>query len=58
MKSEGVTVKGTVMAPMHLLETKGLVQDEGLMGAGRFIFNVLRNPEAKKRMFVMKNIFK
>ena len=58
MESEGFTVKEAVKAPMHLLEPKRLIADEGLMGAGRFILNVLRNPEAKKRVFVMRNIFK
>ena len=43
---------------MHPLEPKRLVLDEGLMGAGRFIFNVLRNPDIKKRVPVMRNIFK
>jgi ubiquinone/menaquinone biosynthesis C-methylase UbiE len=58
MESEGFVVKETVKSPLHLLEPGRLVRDEGLMGAGRFIFNVLRNPEAKKRVFVMRNIFK
>ena len=58
MESEGFVVKESVKSPLHLLEPGRLVRDEGLMRAGRFIFNVLRNPEAKKRVFVMRNIFK
>ncbi len=57
LESEGFTVNEMAKVPMHLLEPGRLVQDEGLMGAGRFIFNVLRSPEAKKRVSIMRNIF-
>ncbi|MBV7363258.1 methyltransferase domain-containing protein [Actinomycetaceae bacterium TAE3-ERU4] len=44
--------------PMHLLEPKRLIADEGLVGAARFVFNVLRNPAARKRILHMRKTFR
>jgi hypothetical protein len=43
---------------MHLLEPRRLVQDEGLLGAIRFAWNVARNPLARRRVVGMRRMFR
>ena len=45
-------------APVHLLEPRRLVRDEGLVGTLRFAFNVLRRPDARKRVVSMRRLFR
>lgn len=45
-------------APMHLLELKRVIQDEGLFGALRIAFNVLRTPAARRRVLQMRQVFR
>lgn len=45
-------------APMHLLEPRRMTQDEGLRGALRIGFNVLRTPSARKRILQMRKVFR
>lgn len=54
----GFRVESEATAPMHLLEPRRVVQDEGLFRALRFVFNVLRTPEARKRVFSMRRMFR
>ena len=58
LKSEGFEVGAAALAPMHLLESRRLIQDEGLAGALRFAWNVLRNAEARKRVLAMRKVFR
>lgn len=58
LESGGFRVLWEGRAPMHLLEPKRLIQDEGLFGALRFAFNVLRRPDARKRVVGMRNLFR
>ena len=58
LESGGFEVGAESMAPMHLLEPRRLVRDEGLAGALRFAWNVLRNPEARKRVLAMRRVFR
>ena len=44
--------------PMHLLEPRRLIRDEGIGRAVRFIFNVIRTPEARRRVFSMRRMFR
>jgi SAM-dependent methyltransferase len=44
--------------PFRLLEPRRLVADEGLTGALRFGFNLLRMPEARRRVISMRRIFR
>lgn len=55
---EGLTVREVFTAPMHLLEPARLVADEGIGGALRFGWNVLRKPDARKRVLAMRNVFR
>lgn len=45
----GFTVETVSYAPMALLEPHRLIADEGVLGALRFVFNVLRDSDARAR---------
>lgn len=54
----GFTITAEAKAPMHLLEPRRLVQDEGIGGALRFFLNVARNKKARERVFAMRRVFR
>ncbi|MCP5528639.1 MAG: class I SAM-dependent methyltransferase [Verrucomicrobiales bacterium] len=54
----GFRIASEVTAPMHLLEPRRVVQDEGVFRALRFVFNVLCNREARQRVFSMRRMFR
>lgn len=54
LEESGFRVEQTVSAPLHLLEPKRLVADEGARGAARFVLNVLRDGEARSRVVAMR----
>jgi hypothetical protein len=58
LEAEGFEVQSEVRAPMHLLEPRRLLSDEGLRGTLRFIWNVLRDRDARARIFLMRNVFR
>ena len=45
-------------APMHLLEPRRVVQDEGPLGATRIAANLLRMPDARRRVLQMRRVFR
>lgn len=45
-------------APMRLLEPSRILQDEGLGGALRFAFNVVRTPVLRHRVLAMRRLFR
>jgi hypothetical protein len=45
-------------APMHLLEPRRLVLDEGLPRALRFVCNLLSHSAARRRVFSMRRMFR
>jgi methyltransferase family protein len=45
-------------APMHLLEPMRILQDEGFVGALRFLWNVATHFEARQRVQRMRQIFR
>ena len=57
LEAEGFIVHTQAIAPMHLLEPKRLIQDEGLWGALRFVRNVLGDSEARQRVKTMRKVF-
>ena len=57
LEDEGFIVHTQATAPMHLLEPKRLIQDEGFWGALRFVRNVLRDSEARHRVKTMRRVF-
>lgn len=58
LTSTGFKIQSEATAPMHLLEPRRLVRDEGFFRALRFVFNVIRTPEARKRIFSMRRMFR
>lgn len=58
LAGEGFEVKDVDDAPMALLEPTRVVDDEGLFGALRFAFNVLRDGDARRRVFEMRRVFR
>lgn len=58
LESEGFAVQVVEMASMSLLEPQRLINDEGLAGALRFAWNVLRDSEARRRVLEMRSVFR
>ncbi|HEY3395930.1 MAG TPA: class I SAM-dependent methyltransferase [Lacipirellulaceae bacterium] len=58
LEAAGLEVVSQRSAPMHLLEPRRLVQDEGLLGATRFLWNVATHADARKRVLRMRRIFR
>lgn len=58
LEAGGFHVQSQTVAPMRLLEPRRLISDEGFWRALRFIFNVARTPEARRRVFAMRKIFR
>lgn len=58
LESEGFEVRTEAAAPMHLLEPRRLIRDEGLRRVLRILFNVLRTPAARRRILAMRGVFR
>ena len=58
LQAAGFEVVSQHHAPMHLLEPKRLVQDEGLAGALRFAWNVATHGAARRRVLRMRRVFR
>lgn len=57
LEDAGLTVENVATAPMHLLEPKRFIQDEGIGGFLRFVWNVARTPAARQRILTMRRTF-
>jgi len=57
LETEGFSIQAQAQAPMHLLEPRRIIQDEGLLGACRFAVNMLCNREARRRVLAMRRVF-
>jgi hypothetical protein len=58
LQSEGFTVESVETAPMGLLEPGRLIRDEGFAGASRFVWNLLRDKQARQRVLEMRSVFR
>lgn len=58
LEEEGFEVRATETAAMALLEPARVIADEGLLRALRFAFNVLRDADARRRVFEMRKVFR
>jgi hypothetical protein len=58
LESEGFEILSDSFAPMHLLEPKRIVQDEGFLRAVRFAWNVALHGQARRRVLAMRKIFR
>jgi len=57
LENNGFKVKEIFKAPMRLLETKRIIDDEGIMRTLKITFNILRNGKARKRILDMRKVF-
>ena len=58
LESEGFEIQSVDTTPMSLLEPGRLIRDEGLGGALRFVRNLLRDSEARRRVLEMRSVFR
>jgi hypothetical protein len=58
LEGAGFEVTSTATAPMHLLEPRRLIADEGLLGTLRIAANIMRTPAARRRVLAMRAVFK
>jgi len=58
LEETGFEIDWHCMAPMHLLEPKRMLRDEGLPGVLRILFNLLRKPAARHRVLSMRRMFR
>ena len=58
LQSQGFLVESVETAPMSLLEPGRLIRDEGLAGALRFVWNLMRGSEARQRVLEMRSVFR
>lgn len=58
LEAEGFEVEELTTAPMHLLEPRRLVADEGLVGVLRILRNLARDPAARARVSSMRAAFR
>lgn len=57
-EQNGLKVTWSNEAPMHLLEPRRVLQDEGLRGTLRFAFNMATKPELRRRILAMRRLFR
>ena len=58
MEAEGFEVEVAARAPMHLLEPRRLLGDEGVKGTLRFVWNIMREHESRERVLIMRRVFR
>lgn len=58
LQNAGFEIAVVTLAPMHLLEPKRLLQDEGFLGAMRFAWNVATHADARRRVLHMRRVFR
>ena len=54
----GFAVRDEFRAPMHLLEPRRFIRDEGLTRTLRFAWNVVRTPVARRRIRQMRSVLR
>ncbi len=58
LEEAGFAVRHTREAPMHLMEPRRMIQDEGLWGAATFALRVIRSSAARRRILGIRRTFK
>lgn len=58
LESAGFELEGHWTAPMHLLEPARIVRDEGVAGAARLAWNLVRDRAARNRVLEMRRGFR
>ncbi len=55
LEAHGLVVDHVDTAPMALLQPRRIIADEGVLGALRFVGNLLTHPEARRRVMIMRH---
>lgn len=58
LEEAGLEVDAVSYAPMHLLEPARLIADEGPIRVAKFVWNLIRNREARSRVLKMRSVFR
>lgn len=58
LEDAGFVVEAVYRTPMHLLEPARFVRDEGVLRTARFVWNLLRDPAAIRRVRGMRAVFR
>lgn len=58
LTDQGFTIRKAMTNPMRLLEPGRMVDDEGLLRSLKIGFNILRHPQARKRILAMRSVFR
>lgn len=58
LEEKGFIIKSVHTNPMSLLETKRVIDDEGLFRTLKIAFNIITNPKARKRIMAMRKTFR
>lgn len=58
LRNEGFKIIEMYASPMHLLEPKRMLNDEGLLRTLKIGFNILTHPKAKSKILKMRAVFK
>lgn len=58
LEEQGFTIQDYFTTPMHLLEPRRFINDEGLARTIRFLWNVARNRAARRRILRMRSVFR
>ncbi|MCD8453264.1 class I SAM-dependent methyltransferase [Tenacibaculum finnmarkense genomovar ulcerans] len=58
LEKEGFKIVKVFQNPMHLLEPKRVIQDEGFLRTLKIIGNVITHPKARKRILAMRKVFR
>ena len=57
LEKQGFIVEAETTAPMHLLQPRRIIDDEGVLCALQLARNILANPAARQRVQGMRRIF-
>ncbi|WP_435264319.1 class I SAM-dependent methyltransferase [Tenacibaculum sp. nBUS_03] len=58
LEKEGFEIVKTETSPMHLLEPKRMIDDEGFFRMLKIVFNILTHPNERKRILAMRQVFR
>jgi hypothetical protein len=58
LEAAGFEVESIMTNPMHLLETKRLIDDEGFFRFLKITWNILTHGKARKRILEMRKVFR
>lgn len=58
LQKEGFKVIKTETNPMHLLEPKRMLDDEGVLRTLKIVFNIITHPKERQRILAMRRVFR